>query len=88
MLVADASNRAIGGYYEQGEDYKTMIPTGFHSRALNPVEKNYSTHDKEMLAIVDCLKKFEPQLIGIKFDTLTNHAPLIHWKIQKDLSAR
>ena len=88
MLVADASNRAIGGYYGQGQDYKTMTPAGFHSRALNPAEKNYPTHDKEMLAIVDCLKRFEPQLTGIKFDILTDHAPLTHWKTQKDLSAR
>ena len=88
MLVADASNRAIGGHYGQGEDYKTMVPAGFHSRPLNPAEKNYPTHDKEMLAIVDCLKRFEPPLTGIKFDILTDHAPLTHWKTQKDLSAR
>ena len=87
MLVADASNRAIGGYYGQGDNYKTMVLAGFHSRALNPTEKNYPTHDKEMLAIVDCLKKFEPQLIGTKFDILTDHAPLTHWKTQKDFSA-
>ena len=88
MLVADAGNRAIGGYYGQGEDYKTMVPAGFHSRALNPAERNYPTHDKEMLAIVDCLKKFEPQLTDIKFDILTDHAPLTHWNTQKELSAR
>ena len=88
MLVADASNRGIGGYYGQGKDYKTMTPAGFHSRALNPAEKNYPTHDKEMLAIVDCIKKFAPQLTGIKFDILTDHAPLTHWKTQKDLSPR
>ena len=88
MMVADASNRGLGGYYGQGEDFKTMVPAGFHSRAFNPAEKNYPIHDKEMLAIVDCLKKFAPQLIGIKFDILTDHAPLTHWKTQKDLSAR
>jgi len=65
-----------------------MIPAGFHSRAFNPAEKNYPTHDKEMLAIIDCLKKFKSQLMGIKFDILTDHAPLTHWKTQKDLSAR
>jgi hypothetical protein len=46
MLVADASNRGVGGYYGQGNDYKTMVPAGFHSRAFNPAEKNYPTHDK------------------------------------------
>ena len=80
MLVADASNRALGGYFGQGKDYKTMIPAGFHSRAFNPAEKNYPTHDKEMLAIIDCLKKFEPHLTGIQFDILTDHRPLTHWQ--------
>src|SRR5205814_10583310 len=56
--------------------------------AFNPVEKNYPIHDKELLAIVDCLKKFAPQLTEIKFDILTDHAPLTHWQTQKDLSAR
>ena len=39
-----------------------------------------------MLAIIDCLKKFEPHLTGIKFDILTDHAPLTHWQTQKELS--
>src|SRR5579859_1746465 len=46
ILIADTSNRAIGGYVGQGKDYKTMRPVGFHSCALNPAEKNYPTHDK------------------------------------------
>ena len=88
MLVADASNRGLGGYFGQGKDYKTMVPAGFHSRAFNPAEKNYPTHDKEMLAIIDCLKKFEPHLTGIKFDILTDHAPLTHWQTQREMSPR
>lgn len=40
----------------------------------------------EMLAIVDCLEKFKSQLTGTKFEILTDHAPLTHWKTQKDLS--
>jgi hypothetical protein len=88
MLVTDASNRGLSGYFGQGDDYKTMVPVGFHSQAFNPAEKNYPTHDKEMLAIIDCLKKFEPHLTGIKFDILTDHAPLTHWQTQKELSPR
>src|SRR5436190_5999249 len=65
-----------------------MQPAEFYSRALNPAETNYPTHDKEMLAIIDCLKKWEPQLTGTRFETLTDHAPLTHWKTQRDLSPR
>jgi len=82
------SNRALGSYYGQGKDYKTMVPAGFHSGVVNPAEKNYPTHNKEILAIVDCLKKFEPQLTCTKFDILTDHTSLMHWKTQKDLSVR
>jgi hypothetical protein len=88
MLVADASNCDLGGYFGQGKDFKTMVPAGFHSRAFNPAEENYSTHDKEMLAIIDCLKKFEPHLTGIRFDILTDHAPLTHWQTQTEMSPR
>jgi hypothetical protein len=88
FLVADGSNHAIGGYYGQGKDHKTMRPAAFHSRSLNQAERNYPTHDKEMLAIIDCLKKWEHILTGTRFEILTDHAPLTHWKTQKDLSPR
>jgi hypothetical protein len=57
FVVADASNNGIGGYYGQGDSYRSMQPAGFHSRSYHDAERNYPTHDKEMLAIVDCLKK-------------------------------
>jgi Reverse transcriptase (RNA-dependent DNA polymerase)/RNase H-like domain found in reverse transcriptase/Integrase zinc binding domain/Retroviral aspartyl protease len=88
FLVADASNNGLGGYYGQGTDFKTMRPAGFHSRAFNSAEKNYPTHDKEMLAIIDCMKKWDAELSGIRFDTLSDHAPLTRFKTQKDLSPR
>lgn len=33
-------------------------PVMFWSRSLNTAERNYSTTDREALAIVACLKKF------------------------------
>jgi len=85
-MVVDASKGTIGGYYRQGRDYKMMRPVGFHLRSLNLAEHNYLTYNKEMLAIINCLKKWEPILTGTCFEILTNHAPLMHWKTQKDLS--
>jgi len=63
-VITDASNNAIGGYYGQGKDYRTMPPASFYSRALNSAERNYLTHDKEVLAIVEGVKKWEPVLTG------------------------
>ena len=41
-----------------------------------------------MLAIIDCLKKWQPVLTGTRFDILTDHTHLTHWKTQRDLSLR
>jgi len=41
---------------------------------------------RRCFAIIDCLKKFEPHLTSVKFDILTDHAPLTHWQTQKELS--
>ena len=41
-----------------------------------------------MLAIVECMKHWEPQLTDTRFEVLSDHAPLVHWKTQRDLSKR
>ena len=41
-----------------------------------------------MLSIVECMKHWYPQLMGIRFEVLTDHAPLQHWKTQRTLSKR
>lgn len=87
-LVADTSNRGVGGYVAQGNDWKTARPIGFYSRQYWPAEINYPTHEQEMLAIVECMKHWYPQLMGIRFEVLTDHVPLQHWKTQRTLSKR
>ena len=87
-LVSDASNRGIGGYVAQGNNWKTARPIGFYSRQYRSAEKNYPTHDQEMLAVVECMKHWYPQLMGARFEVLTDHAPLQHWKTQRMLSRR
>ena len=87
-LVADASSKGIGGYVAQGKDWKTARPIGFYSRQYRTAEINYPTHEQEMLAVVACMKHWYPQLTGIRFEVLTDHAPLCHWKTQCDLSKR
>lgn len=46
----DASDKAIGGVLVQ-EGH----PVAFESRKLNDAEQRYSTHEKEMVAVVHCL---------------------------------
>ena len=73
-LVSDASSHDIGGYIAQGKDWKTARLIGFFSRQYRSAEMNYSTHEQEMLAMVECMKHWYLQLIGIHFEVLTDYA--------------
>src|SRR5205807_8922149 len=52
-------------------------PAGFHSRKLNPGQVNYTTIDKELLAIVDSLRHIQGQLQGHKITIRTDHQALV-----------
>lgn len=70
-LTTDASNYAIGAVLSQGKQ-----PVCYASRTLNDHERNYSTTDKEFLAIVWAVTYFRPYLWGRKFKIITDHLPI------------
>ncbi|GFV87334.1 retrovirus-related Pol polyprotein from transposon 297 [Trichonephila clavipes] len=57
LIRTDASNYALGAVLLQGED-KEEHPIEFASRLLNPAERNYSTTEREALAVFWALNKF------------------------------
>lgn len=76
ILTTDASNYAIGSVLSQGELGKDR-PVIYLSRSLNKTEENYSTIEKEMLAIIWSLDKLRTYLYGAKeIKILTDHQPL------------
>ena len=76
VITTDASGYAIGGVLSQGEIGKDL-PIAYTSRLLNNAEKNYSTIEKELLAIVYCVNHFRPYIYGRKFTLVTDHRPLV-----------
>jgi hypothetical protein len=79
----DASDRAIGGVLVQ-EGH----PVAFESRKLNDAEQNYSTHEKEMTAVVHCLGIWRVYLLGPKFVVKTDNVANTFFWTQKKLSQR
>ena len=75
IVSTDASNYGLGGVLSQDFDGK-ILPIAYTSRTLNESETNYSTTQKEMLAILFSVETFRPYLYGRKFTLETDHQPL------------
>ncbi len=86
-LHTDASNVAIGSVLSQISN-GTHLPIVYSSRTLNSAEANYSTIEKELLAIVWSIQQNRPYLFGRKFIIRTDHQPLTWLFRVKDPSSR
>ena len=87
QIKTDASDIAIGGVLEQEMNGEPVI-IECASRVLSAAERNYSTTEKEALAIVWSIDKFRPYIWGRKFVVWTDHNPLTHLRTAKDTHGR
>ncbi|MBJ4082669.1 hypothetical protein JGD51_25585, partial [Salmonella enterica subsp. enterica serovar Typhimurium] len=74
ILTVDASNIAIGAVLSQGEpgDDKSVA---YFSKSLNKAERNYSTTEKECLALIRAVEHFRHYLYGRHFTIYGDHEP-------------
>ena len=62
-VMCDASDLAIGAVLGQREDGKPHV-VYYASKTLNEAQRNYTTTEKELLAVVYALEKFLAYLVG------------------------
>ncbi|XP_015964894.1 uncharacterized protein LOC107488651 [Arachis duranensis] len=74
-MMCDASNHAVGAALVQ-RDGKLPYVIAYSSKTLDAAQSNYTTTEKELLAIVHALDKFRSYLLGSKIVVYTNHAAL------------
>nr|GEZ65755.1 reverse transcriptase domain-containing protein [Tanacetum cinerariifolium] len=86
-LMCDASDFAIGAVLGQRYE-KHFRPIHYASKTLTEAESNYTTMEKEMLAVVYAFEKFRSYLIMNKCIVYTNHSALKYLFAQKDAKAR
>jgi hypothetical protein len=88
FTTTDASDHAIGGWLGQlDKEQKTRV-VSYWSRKLVPSELNYPVHDRELLALVEFIKKFRIYLHGLPFTAYVDHKSLALIQTQPHLSAR
>ena len=75
-LVTDASNIAIGAVLERCNNGHRQ-PLGFFSRQLSAPQRNYSTFDRELLAVHAAIRHFRHMLGGTSYTICTDHKPLV-----------
>jgi hypothetical protein len=86
-IMCDASDYAIGAVLGQRID-KLPHVIYYASRTLNDVQLNYSTTEKELLAVVFALDKFRSYLLGSKVIIYSDHAALKYLFSKKDAKSR
>jgi hypothetical protein len=82
-IMCDASDYTVGAVLGQRID-KLPHVIYYASRTLNDAQLNYSTTEKELLAVVFALDKFRSYLIGSKVIIYSNHAALKYLFSKKD----
>jgi hypothetical protein len=89
-IEADASGAALGGVLSQLCEDQKWHPIAFFSRQFKGAEVNYSTPDKEMMAIVECFKHWRHYLEGSlqTIEVWTDHQNLKTFMVQQRLNGR
>nr|GEW05468.1 reverse transcriptase domain-containing protein [Tanacetum cinerariifolium] len=86
-LMCDASDFAVGAVLGQRHE-KHFKPIHYASKTMNDAESNYTTTEKEMLAVVYSFEKFRSYLIMNKSIVHTDHSALKYLFTKKDAKAR
>ncbi|KAL0403910.1 UNVERIFIED_CONTAM: Transposon Tf2-11 polyprotein [Sesamum radiatum] len=63
-------------------------PIAFESRKLKDVERRYSVHEKELLAVVHCLRLWRHYLLGYPFVVKTDNTAVSHFMTQLKLTSK
>lgn len=75
VIRTDASSYGLGAILLQGEG-PNEHPIEYASRLLTSAERNYSTTEREALAVIWSLKKFQGYIDGAEVTIASDHQPL------------
>jgi len=86
-IMCDASDYAVGGVLGQRVE-KKPVAISYASKTLADAQLNYTTTEKELLAVVFALEKFRSYVLGSKITVYTDHAALKYLFSKKETKPR
>ena len=86
-IMCDASDYAMGVVLGQRTD-KIFKAIYYANKNFNEAQENYSTTEKEMLAMVFACEKFRPYILGSHVVIHTDHAAIKYLMTKKDAKLR
>ena len=87
-METDASNQAITGIlskYHVVNGCKQLHPVAYHAKTRSVPQREWPIHDKELFAIVDCLRKSRDWLVGVKVKVYTDDQQLQYFNTKQKL---
>ena len=75
-LDTDSSDFGIGSVLSQEMDGEDR-PVAYFAKHMSKAERNYSTSENELLAIVKSMEFFKQYLYDKEFVLVTDHQPLV-----------
>ncbi|XP_074309278.1 uncharacterized protein LOC141643851 [Silene latifolia] len=86
-IICNASDFAVGAVLGQVVDKRHHL-IYYTSKTLDQSQCNYSTIEKEVLAIVHAIEKFRQYVVGSKVVVYTDHTALRQHMVKKDAKTR
>ncbi|CAM8902659.1 unnamed protein product [Rhodiola kirilowii] len=86
-IMCDASDYAVGAVLGQRIERKPVV-IYYASRTLDTAQRNYSTTEKELLAVVFALEKFRSYLMGTKVVVYSDHEAIRYLMTKKEAKPR
>ena len=86
-IMCDASDYVIGVVLGQREDKKAFV-IYYSSKTLDFAQANYTTVEKEFLAVIFALEKFRSYIVGSPVTIFTDHAALKYLLSKHDTKPR
>ena len=86
-IMCDVSDYAMGAVLGQRTE-KIFKAIYYASKTYHEAQENYSTIEKEMLAMVFACEKFEPYILGSHVVIHTDHAAIKYLMAKKDAKIR